>query len=183
MVYLSEDALTSWKHEFIPEKDLFFFQTSEEIYELMPKEVLVMPIKEFLSHRAYSAIEYVNAYWYWNVSKSVNFVSILPSKVFPKISHEKKKIILSIQQQSGRGLIFETAEIATIVEQYPEEELYSFVSNGVSYTAFQRDLWDNLPSNIKTKILTTFSQEFIDDIYEISQEEFNRYDFNGKKNL
>lgn len=173
MVYLSEEILTSWELEFVPEKDLFFFQTLEEINEFMPKDVLITPKEEFFSHRAYSTIDYVNAYWYWNISKSVNFVCILPSKIFPTISDDKKKSILSIQKQSGRGLIFESVEIAFILEQYPDLELYNFVLNGVSYTAFQRDMWENLDSNFKMELLTTFSKDFIDDVYEMGQEELN----------
>jgi hypothetical protein len=171
MLNLSEETLASWEKEFIPEKDLFFFQSIEEVLNLMPKEVLVMPIEEFFSHRAYSTIDYVNAYWYWNISKTINFVCILPPNIFPTISDEKKKKILAFQQQSGRGLIFETVEIDTILEQLPGHEQYTFVLNGVSYMAFQRDMWIKLPSNLKREFLIAFSKEFIDEVYEMSQEE------------
>lgn len=175
---ISDETLISWDQELVPENDLFFFRTMEEVRALLPNDVLSMPRKEFFSHNAYSTINYINAYWYWNISKAANYVCVLPPSLFPCLPDEKKKRILTIQQEVGRGLIVAANELKSVMDN-PENglqellEYYTFISNDETYIAFQRDMWTKLPSFFKKELLASFSKEFIDEVYELSAVEMS----------
>jgi hypothetical protein len=175
---ISDQTLASWVELFVPERDLFFFSSLDEIANLLPAEILIMPIKEFNNHDAYSTIDFVNSYWLWNISKMANYACILPAWIFPTLDHEKKKQILSIQKQLGRGLIFEAAEITPVYELLQEcskeqtlLEEYSFTVDHVTYTGFQREMWQNLSFEFRKRLMELFSEEFVNEVYELKTEE------------
>jgi hypothetical protein len=62
-ITITRDTLSAWDKSFVPKNDLFFFYSLDEIRQLMPSNVLVVPREEFKNHKHYQQIDVINSYW------------------------------------------------------------------------------------------------------------------------
>jgi hypothetical protein len=153
---LSQGKLEKWEESFIPEKDIFFLR--EQDNDIIPEfgaNSLVFTFEEFMNHSTYTSISYASSYTYWTLSKDIEKVIVLPDRVFATLKDHIKKQVLQIQQQVGRGLIFEAKLFEGIVREPATSMLapFQFVSEDRLYYALQKEVWDQLPKSLKSDIL------------------------------
>lgn len=162
-INLSQGKLEKWEAAFIPEKDLFFIREQDE--DILPEfgvNCLLFSYEEFMNHPDYKANTYNSSYTYWTISKNVKKVIVTPANVFLSLKDSVKQRILKIQQQVGRGLIFEARHFEGILREPATSMLapYQFVSDHVVYYALQKEVWNQLPKSLKSDILIRIALKY-----------------------
>lgn len=162
-INLSQGKLEKWEESFVPEKDLFFLR--DEDYHLVKEfgiNCLFFSKEEFMRHPTYTAVSYISCYKYWTLSKDITMVVVLPHRVFPSLKDSVKTEILKIQQQIGRGLIFETHYFEGILREPAKSLLapYEFVSNNQKYIAIQKEVWNKIPKSLKSDLLNRIAFDY-----------------------
>ena len=166
MMDIEDDVIQAWEKKVVPEYDVFYFPTLEEVKKYMPEHTLVIPREEFSKHNSYQTIDMINSYEMWQISKEANYVCVVPEDLFQMIDRRKQQAILNTQQAFGRGLIFDwelieplfqsqsymmQKEIEGIIEPY-------ILQNQRRYLAFQRQMWTRLPGSFKRELLIKLAE-------------------------
>lgn len=160
---LSQGKLEKWEESFIPEKDLFFIR--EEDKDILPEfgiNCLVFSYEEFMKHPTYADISFNSSYTYWTLSKDIKKVIVVPENVFSTLKDSVKQRILQIQQQVGRGLIFEARHFDGILREPATSLLapYQFISDNKVFYGLQREVWNQLPKSLKSDILNRIALKY-----------------------
>ena len=166
MMDIEDDVIQAWEKKVVPEYDVFYFPTLEEVKKYMPEHTLVIPREEFSKHNSYQTIDMINSYEMWQISKEANYVCVVPEDLFQMIDRRKQQAILNTQQAFCRGLIFDwelieplfqsqsymmQKEIEGIIEPY-------ILQNQRRYLAFQRQMWTRLPGSFKRELLIKLAE-------------------------
>jgi len=162
-IHLSQGKLEKWEESFIPEKDLFFFREQDEhIVNELGTNCLLFSREEFMWHPQYAAIAYSSSYTYWHLAIDITTVAVMPHRVFPILTDELKTRILKIQQEVGRGLIYEARYFDGILREPAKSllEPYTFISNNKQYYAMQKEVWTKLPKSLKSDLLNRIALEY-----------------------
>lgn len=174
-IIIDDCTLNKWEEIAVPDVDLFFFETIDEVRRCMPKDSLVIPRSEFNEHGSYQSIDIINSYQLWAVSRKGNFVCVAPSRLFPTINAEKKTFILEIQKRLNRGLIYSWYELQDVLHELPLSiqletskliESYLFQYDGKTFIAFQKEMWSLLPKEFKRNVLRKLANSYMDEIPE-----------------
>ncbi len=162
-INLSQGKLEKWEEAFIPEKDVFFLREQDKhLLKEFGKNCLLFSKEEFMKHPTYTAVSYASCYTYWTLSKDITTVVVLPHRVFPSLDQKVKTAILKIQQQVGRGLVFEARYFEGILREPAKSLLapYEFFSNSRQYTAIQKEVWNQLPKSLKSDLLNRIAFDY-----------------------
>lgn len=162
-INLSQGKLEKWEESFIPEKDLFFFREQDQhLVKELGINCLIFSREEFLWHPKYADISYSSSYTYWTLDSDITTVVVLPHRVFPTISDSIKNQILVVQQQVGRGLIFEARYFDGILREPAKSLLapYEFISENRSFIALQKEVWSKLPKSLKSDLLNRIALDY-----------------------
>lgn len=89
-IYLDEQTLDKWSEIAVPNVDLFFFETIDEIRNYMPSESFFIPRSEFNEHGSYQTIDIINSYQLWAVSKKANMFVSLRHNCFQPLIWKRK---------------------------------------------------------------------------------------------
>ena len=160
---LSQGKLEKWEEAFIPEKDLFFLrEQDEDIIMEFGVNCLNFTYEEFLKHPDYINNSYNSSYTYWTLSKDIKKVIVTPANVFLTLKDSVKQRVLKIQQQVGRGLIFEARHFEGILREPATSMLapYQFISGNYVYYALQKEVWSQLPKSLKSDILVRIALKY-----------------------
>jgi hypothetical protein len=160
---LSQGKLEKWEEAFIPEKDLFFLR--EEDDDILPEfgvNCLVFSFEEFIKHPTYADNSYNSSYTFWTLSKDIKKVIVAPENVFASLKDSIKQRILQIQQQVGRGLIFEAHHFEGILREPATSMLapFQFMSDNRIFYALQKEIWNQLPKSLKSDILNRIALKY-----------------------
>ena len=162
-IHLSQGKLERWDESFVPEKDLFFFREQDQhVIKELGVNCLLFSREEFRNHPTYAAISYASSYMYWTLAEDITTVVVLPHRVFPTLQDSLKTKILIIQQEVGRGLIFEARYFEGILREPAKTLLlpYEFVSNNRQYVALQKEIWNQLPKSLKSDLLNRIAFDY-----------------------
>ena len=160
---LSQGKLQKWEESFIPEKDLFFFREQDRhLAKELGINCLLFSRKEFMWHPKYADISYSSSYTFWTLSDDITAVAVVPDRVFSSLDDSVKKKILIVQQQVGRGLVFESRYLDGILREPAKSLLapYEFISNDRQYFALQKEVWDKLPKSFKSDLLNRIAYDY-----------------------
>lgn len=160
---LSQGKFEKWEEAFIPKKDLFFLrEQDEDILSEFGVNCLIFSYEEFRKHPDYIVNSYNSSYTYWTLSKDIKKVIVTPSNVFATLKEVVQQRVLKIQQQVGRGLIFEARHFEGILREPATSMLapYQFISNNVVYYALQKEVWNQLPKSLKSDILVRIALKY-----------------------
>lgn len=150
--------MKKWIEQYVPAKDLFFVK--EEHVSLFEEEILqalFIPKEEFFNHASYKQIQLANSYEYWNLSKEFEFVILAHANWITKIAPAKKEILLQIQVQMNRGLIFPRSYFP--IGSLPLNEKGVINSEGESVVLYA-DLWEKLSFSAKSHLLKIYAQQW-----------------------
>ena len=152
----TKEQVRDWIENFVPEKDLFFLE--EMTLDLLAEDldhVLVIPRTEFFDHASYKQIQLVNSYMYWNISDKVKYVIVAQPDWITNLPEQKKREILFLQYQSGRGLIF---PLSFFADASFLPEAYIFEDKGDQLVVIQRDMWDSIPYQERELAIQSYAQ-------------------------
>ena len=157
-VYMSptKEQVRNWIENFVPKIDLFFVH--EDDLAMLTEhlnEVLVVPRKEFFEHNSYNQIQFVNSYMYWCISKDVKYVIVGEPNWITKIPKQIQRELLFKQYKVGRGLVFPLS-ILPSSSSIPEE--YIFEDKGEKLLIIQRNMWNELPFEVKESAIQAYAQ-------------------------
>lgn len=160
---LSRGKLEKWEESFIPEKDLFFLREQDD--DILPDfgvNCLIFSYEEFMKHPDYISNTYNSSYTYWTISKDVKKVIVAPANVFLTLKSSVQQRVLRIQQQVGRGLIFEARHFEGILREPATSMLapYQFVNDNHVFYALQKEVWNKLPKSLKSDILNRIALKY-----------------------
>ncbi len=156
----SNNQVKKWIEQYVPAKDLFFVK--EEHVSLFEEEILqalFIPKEEFFNHASYKQIQLANSYEYWNLSKEVEFVILAHANWITKIAPAKKELLLKIQVQMNRGLIFPLSYFP--IGSLPLNEKGVIISEGESVVLYA-DLWEKTSFSAKAQLLKKYAQQWDD---------------------
>lgn len=159
---LSQGKLEKWEESFMPEKDLFFLR--EEDNDILPEfgvNCLIFSYEEFMKHPTYTSVSYRSAYTYWTLN-DIKKVVVAPANVFMTLKDSVQQRVLQVQQQVGRGLIYETRYFEGILREPATSKLapYQFVSDNKVYYALQKEVWNQLPKSLKSDFLNRIALKY-----------------------
>ena len=162
-ISLSQGKLEKWEESFVPEKDIFFLREQDlHLLQEFGKNCLLFSKEEFSNHPTYAAISYASSYTYWTLTEDITTVVVLPHRVFPSLKDSVKTAVLTIQQEVGRGLIFEGSYFEGILREPAKSLLlpYEFVSNNQQYIGIQKEVWNQLPKSLKSDLLNRIAYDY-----------------------
>lgn len=175
-IYLDEQTLDKWSEIAVPNVDLFFFETIDEIRNYMPSESFFIPRSEFNEHGSYQTIDIINSYQLWAVSKKGKYVCVAPPQLFPTIDLEKKMAILEIQKRLNRGLIYNWSDLQGGLHSLPlsiqmdtldKIESYLIQDEEETLIVFQKEMWSLLPKVFKRNVLSRLAESYMDEVPDL----------------
>ncbi|MGE8207795.1 hypothetical protein ACQKP0_25340 [Heyndrickxia sp. NPDC080065] len=175
---IEESVIQAWQEKAVPLYDLFFFTTIDEVKEYMPENILVIPRDEFNHHNVYQTIDTINSYEMWKISRKAKYVCVTPEELFPTIDRHTRTLLLNIQHELGRGLIYEWEILEPVLKNQPlqlQEEVWEIIESYIiqqdkPYIVFQRNMWTMLPYSFKRDILIKVAKLYSDKLNKIEGE-------------
>ncbi|MGV3466769.1 MAG: hypothetical protein ACO1OT_15955 [Heyndrickxia sp.] len=168
---VDEYTLECWEDLAVPDIDLFFFETMEQVRNHLPFVSLIIPRTEFNGHNSYQNIDINNSYQLWAVSKNGKYVCVASTQLIANLDGEKRTAILHIQKRLNRGLIYHWEFVQDVLNAVsgPNQketleilESYLIHNEGESHIAFQKKMWSLLPSEFKRKLLRKVAESYMD---------------------
>jgi len=168
---LDESTLDCWCQIAVPEIDLFFFETMEQVLNYLPIGSLIIPRSEFKEHNSYTNIDINNSYQLWNISKDGKYVCAAHPQLISSLDQDKRTAILHIQKRLNRVLIYpwvfvqEGLQAVAIIHQTETLELlesYLVQDEADSFIVFQKEMWSQLPVDFKRNLLSKLAESYMD---------------------
>jgi len=171
---LSDDTLNYWIQTLLPKYDIFFFPRHYEmLMEHLRPNALVMPVKEFFSHKGFNNIDTLNSYELWELADDVAFACVVHPDMITNMDNNVRKEILKVQKLVNRGLVFRWDLVNDMLKNNSlgnTDEIndllspYIFECEDEYYLAVQTSLWSSLDTTLKRMFLLQAASKLVDDI-------------------
>lgn len=160
LIQPTKENISHWIRQHVPEMDLFFVedQDLDSLGEYLDG-TLVIPRREFFNHASYNQIHFVNSYEYWRISEKAQYIIVAPSNWITTLTALKRRELLSIQVQMGKGLLFPLSYFPSESE-VPEEHIVA--CQGKDFVVVRHNMWSKLPYKSKEQVMYEHARNWDD---------------------
>jgi hypothetical protein len=162
---ITESVLAKWNERFLPPFDYFYFEDITTATELLSNDIVITTRKELSAD-----LDTLTAFSPWRVSKEAKYVAIVPNDFFNTLDEEIKQKVLIEQLRVGRGQLWERKWVESILDQVDQQyrqkvetiiKQSTFSTSDKEIVAFNRMLWDQLPTSVRYVILVNIAELYI----------------------